>query len=155
MWFRTLVERNNDPDDEYHFNLFSPVIIGREVQAANDILHLNVTTPWFLLNVLSGIATGWVFQLNGDATFSFCKSAVDMIGLGVNSLGKHNHPLCWSIIQHSTEKNRGRYFLCHSTHGGTNNNMVVEVDWPDVKKICPQSSNLGTFLGAMFHLSRR
>ena len=46
---------------------------------------------------------------------------------------------------------RGRYCLCHSTHGGTNNNMGVEVDWRDVKKICPPSSNLGTFLGAMFH----
>ena len=46
---------------------------------------------------------------------------------------------------------RGRYFLCHYTHGGTNNNMGVEVDWRDVKKICPPSSNLGTFLGAMFH----
>ena len=29
--------------------------------------------------------------------------------------------------------------------------MGVEVDWRDVKKICPPSSNLGTFLGAMFH----
>ena len=102
MWLRTLVDLNNNPDDEYHLNLSSPVIIGRDVQAANDILHLNVTSPWFLLNVLRGIATGWVFQFNGDATFSFCKSAVNMIGLRVNSLGKHNHPLCWSIIPHST-----------------------------------------------------
>ena len=30
--------------------------------------------------------------------------------------------------------------------------MGVEVDWRDVKKICPfSSSNLGTFLGALFH----
>ena len=26
-----------------------------------------------------------------------------MIGFGVNSLGKHNHPLCWFIIPRSTE----------------------------------------------------
>ena len=26
-----------------------------------------------------------------------------MIGFGVNSLGNHNHPLCWSIIPHNTE----------------------------------------------------
>jgi hypothetical protein len=36
-------------------------------------------------------------------TFSFCRVAVDMIGLGVNSVGNHNHPLCWSIIPHNTE----------------------------------------------------
>ena len=102
-WFRSLVERNNDPDDEFHLDLFSPVMIGRDIQAGNDILHLNITSPWFLLNVLRGIATGWIFQLNGDATFSFCKSAVNMIGFGVNSLGKHNNPLCWSIIPHQSE----------------------------------------------------
>ena len=68
-WFRSLVERNNDPDDEYHFDLFSAVIIGRDLQPANDILHLNLPSPWLFLNVLRGIATGWIFQLNGDASF--------------------------------------------------------------------------------------
>jgi hypothetical protein len=29
--------------------------------------------------------------------------AVDMIGFGVNSVGNHNYPLCWSIIPHNTE----------------------------------------------------
>ena len=62
MWFQPMVDRNNDPDDAFHFNLFSPVLIGRDVQAANDILHLKVTSPWFLLNFLRGTATGWVFQ---------------------------------------------------------------------------------------------
>ncbi len=42
-------------------------------------------------------------DLNGDATLSFCRVAVDMIALGVNSVGNHNHPLCWSIIPHNTE----------------------------------------------------
>jgi hypothetical protein len=46
---------------------------------------------------------------------------------------------------------RGRYCLCHATHGGSNNNMGVEVDWRDVKKNCAPTSNLGTFLGALFH----
>ncbi len=41
--------------------------------------------------------------MNGDATFSFCRVAVNMIGLGVNSVGNHTHPVCWSIIQHNTE----------------------------------------------------
>jgi hypothetical protein len=33
----------------------------------------------------------------------FCHNAVDKIGFGVNSVGSHNHPLCWSIILHQTE----------------------------------------------------
>jgi hypothetical protein len=66
-------------------------------------VHINLTSLWFLFNLLRVIASGWVFQLNGDATFSFCRVAVDMIGLGVNSVGNHNHPVCWSIIPHNTE----------------------------------------------------
>ena len=64
MWFLSLIDRNNDPDDDFHFKLFHPVIIGSNINAENDILHLNVTSPWFLFNVLRAISTGWVFQLN-------------------------------------------------------------------------------------------
>ena len=46
---------------------------------------------------------------------------------------------------------KGRYCLCHATHGGTNNNMGIEVDWRDIKKICPSSASLATFLGTLFH----
>jgi hypothetical protein len=46
---------------------------------------------------------------------------------------------------------RGRYCLCHSTHGGTNNNMGVEVDWRNFKKICPESSTLATLIGRECH----
>jgi hypothetical protein len=46
---------------------------------------------------------------------------------------------------------RGRYCICHSTHGGTNNNMGTEVDWRDFKKICPASSTLGTLIGCECH----
>jgi hypothetical protein len=46
---------------------------------------------------------------------------------------------------------RGRYCLCHSTHGGTNNNMGVEVDWRDFKEICPPSSTLATLIGCECH----
>jgi hypothetical protein len=66
-------------------------------------MHMNITSLWFLSNILRQIATGWIFQLNADATFGFCRNAVDMIGFGVNSVGAHNHPLCWSIIPHQTK----------------------------------------------------
>jgi hypothetical protein len=58
---------------------------------------------FFTSIVFRQIATRWVCQLNADATFWFCRNAVDMIGFGVNSVGSHIHPLCWSIIPHQTE----------------------------------------------------
>jgi hypothetical protein len=102
-WFKMLVARHNDPEDDFHFNIFSSVVIGRDLNAARHIVQINITSLWFLSNILCRIATRWVFQLNADATFGFCRNAVDMIGFGVNSVGTHSHPLCWSIIPHQTE----------------------------------------------------
>ena len=55
----------------------------------------------------------------------------------------------WYEEHHTGAK--GRYCLCHSTHGGTNNNMGVEVDWRDMAKLCPASSTIGTFIGCLCH----
>ncbi len=78
-------------------DIFGAFIIGREsrdLNAARDIVHINITSLWFLCNSIRQIGTGWVFQLNADATFSFYRAAVDMAGFGVNSVGNHNHSLC-------------------------------------------------------------
>jgi hypothetical protein len=103
-WFHTLLDRDNDPEDDFHFDLFSPVVIGRDINASSDIVHINLTSPWFLFNIFRVIASGWVFQLNVDATFSFCRVAIDMIRviirLGVNSVGNHNHRFV--LVCHST-----------------------------------------------------
>ncbi len=61
-WFKTLVDRNNDPDDEFHFDIFSAFIIGHDVDAAGDIVDMNITLIWFLCNILRPIATGWFFS---------------------------------------------------------------------------------------------
>jgi hypothetical protein len=60
--------------------MYSAFVIDRDLNAARDIVHIRVTSLWFLSNVLRQIATGWLFQLNADATFGFCRNAVDMIG---------------------------------------------------------------------------
>ncbi len=62
-----------------------------------------MSAPWFLLNAIRALETSWVVQLNGDATFGFCRAAVDMIGLSFFSMGGANHPACWSYIPHQTE----------------------------------------------------
>ena len=55
------------------------------------------------MNAIRALETGWTVQLNGDATFGFCRAAVDMIGLGFCAMGGANHPACWSLIPHQTE----------------------------------------------------
>ncbi len=45
---------------------------------------------------------------------------------------------------------RGRYCLCDAGYGGFNNNMGIKVDWRDIKKQCPATASLGTFLGALW-----
>ena len=101
--FRRLADQHNDPLHEFHFDLYGPVVIGYDVKAHRNLLYLSISSIWFLLNIFRSYATGWATQLNGDATFNFCRVDVDMIGLGVNSIGGHNNPLVWSIIPHGSE----------------------------------------------------
>jgi hypothetical protein len=103
FWINSLITRHNDEFDSFHFDLFRPFVIGHDIKPERDIVHINITSPWFMCNVLRQIASGWIFQLNADGTFGFCRHSVDMIGFGVNSVGGHNHPLCWSLIPKSTE----------------------------------------------------
>ena len=58
---------------------------------------------WFLLNAVCPIETGWVLQLNGDATFGLCRADIDMIALGFCSFGGSNNPVCFSYIPHQSE----------------------------------------------------
>ena len=101
--FRRLADQHNDPLHDFHFDLYDPVVIGYDVKAHRNLLYLSISSPWFLMNIFRSYATGWATQLNGDATFKFCRVDVDMIGLGVNSIGGHNNPLVWSIIPHGSE----------------------------------------------------
>ena len=99
----TLIQKHNEEEDGFHLDLFAPVVLAHEIEAARDIIHINISSPWWLLNAFRAINSGWAFQLNADATFNFCRRKVDMIGFGVNSIGGHNHPLCWSLIPDRAE----------------------------------------------------
>jgi uncharacterized protein (DUF2237 family) len=50
---------------------------------------------------------------------------------------------------------RGRYCLCDAGYAGSNNNMGIEVDWRDIKKQCPATASLGTFLGALWEFIKQ
>jgi hypothetical protein len=42
-WFRTLLDRNNDLEDDIHFDFYSPLVIGCNINASGDIVHINLT----------------------------------------------------------------------------------------------------------------
>jgi hypothetical protein len=48
MWFKTLVDRSNDPDGEFHLDRSSAFFLGRYVNVALDIVHINIISLWFL-----------------------------------------------------------------------------------------------------------
>ncbi len=101
--FYAALGKHNDLNDDYCLPLFSAVVIGSAIKPECQAIHINLSAPWFLLNAIRALETGWVVQLNGDATFGFCCSAVDMIGLCFCSMGGANHSACWSYIPHQTE----------------------------------------------------
>ena len=82
--------------------------IRRRVKTARDqlmrqLIQINFANIWFLLNAVRAIETGWVVQLNGDATFGFCRADIDMIALLFCSFGGTNNPVCFSYIPHQSE----------------------------------------------------
>ena len=101
--FYVALRKHNDPDDEYCLPLYSAFVLGSDFKAEREAIHVSVSNAWFLMNAIRALECGWVVQLNGDATFGFCRAAVDMIGLGFCSMGGANHPAVWSYIPHQTE----------------------------------------------------
>ncbi len=70
----TLIQQHNEAERGFHLDLFAHVVIGHEFDAARDIIHINISIPCRQLNAFSAINAGWVFQLNAEATFNFCRS---------------------------------------------------------------------------------
>jgi hypothetical protein len=43
-WLSTLLAVHNDPDHDFHFDIFEPVIIGQDLNPAQDIVFMNMTS---------------------------------------------------------------------------------------------------------------
>ena len=96
--------RHNDPSDDYCLPLHETFVLGFVIKPERQLIQLTISSAHFALNALRALETGWVIQLNGDATFG-CRadSDVDMTELGFNSLGTVNNHACWSLISHQAE----------------------------------------------------
>ncbi len=84
--FANLLEQHTDENSDFHFDLFEPFVIGRDLNAKDDIVYLKFSSIWHLLNFLRNLAAGWLLQLNGDATYKVCRRGVAIYCIGVNSI---------------------------------------------------------------------
>ncbi len=103
-WFQRLIDMHNDEGSPFHFNLFEPFVIGRDLKAKDDIVYLNFSSIWHLCNFLRNLAAGWLLQINGDGTYKVCRRGVAIYCIGVNSIPHINNPVCWAVIPESESK---------------------------------------------------
>ena len=69
--FYAALKRHDDPNDPYCMPLYEAFDFGPDIKPEYQVIHINFANVWFLLNAVSAIETGWIVQLNGDATFWF------------------------------------------------------------------------------------
>ncbi len=87
----------------YHLKLFEFCVIGHEFDAAHDIVRINFSSLWMILNALCAINAGWVFQLNSDVTGNVYRADFELLESSVTSIPAQNNVLCISTIPHATE----------------------------------------------------
>ena len=96
------LHRHNDLHSKHCIPLYTAFVIGFDIKPERQLIQINFANIWFLLNAVRAIETGWIVQLNGDATFGFCRADIDMIALGFCSFGGANKPVCFSYIPHQS-----------------------------------------------------
>ncbi len=50
-WFASLLTEHNDPAFKYYLDLFEPFVIGRDLNLVEDIVYINISSLWFILNI--------------------------------------------------------------------------------------------------------
>jgi hypothetical protein len=58
-WLLTLFKKHID---SFHLGMHEVFVIGKGLEAANDIMYLNFSLLWHLCNVLRNIEAGWGFN---------------------------------------------------------------------------------------------
>jgi hypothetical protein len=96
--FYAALARHNNPAESSCMPLFSAFVIGSDIKAERQLMHINFSSVWLLLNAVRAIETRWAVQLNWDATFGFCSANIDMNALDFCSFGGANNPVCFSYI---------------------------------------------------------
>ena len=85
-------------ETDFHLGMYDVFVIGKCIDATNDIVYLNFSSLWHLCNMLCNMEAGWLLQVNGEAIFNVCRHTIALYSFGVNSFGHVNTPVCWAII---------------------------------------------------------
>jgi len=101
--FRKAVKRHNDPDVPYHIDMFETVCIGHDIDAGSNVLFMALTNIWMLCEIARIRNSNWALQIQGDGTFKLCAENVCLLGLGVNRIGAHFHPIALLIVPDGAE----------------------------------------------------
>ena len=51
-------EKHNDRGSDFHLEMYDAFVIGKDINAAEDIVYLNSSSLWHLCNILRNIAAG-------------------------------------------------------------------------------------------------
>jgi hypothetical protein len=100
--------------------LFEAFVIGRDIDAKDDIVYFNFSSLWHLLNVLRNIAAGWLLHVNWDASYKKCRNTVALFSIGVNSLGHVNNPVCFAIIPETESAE-----ICAGTYNAVKDAVLI------------------------------
>ncbi len=69
---------------DFYLGIHNVFIICKGVDAVNDDVYLNVSSLWYICNVLRNMEAGWLLQLSSDATFNVCRHTVALYSFSVN-----------------------------------------------------------------------
>jgi hypothetical protein len=101
--FSTLIEQHNDPAVDFHLDFFQTVCIGSDIDAQTNTIFIALTNVWMLCEIARVRNSKWALQIQGDGTFKVCVEAVCLLGLGVNRVGAHFHPVALLIVPDGAE----------------------------------------------------
>jgi hypothetical protein len=71
--FYAALARHNDPSYTFCMPLFSAFVIGSGIKAERQLIHINFSSVWLLLNAVLAIGTGWATTIKTRwATTNVC-----------------------------------------------------------------------------------
>ena len=66
---------HSDPSNPYHMDPNVVVVIDKTFDVEEQQIHLNMTTPFKLFNLLQAIASRWsIATIAGDGLYGLCKN---------------------------------------------------------------------------------
>ena len=110
-WFVDKIKKHNADVDSIHDNGLhtrhlqqgTSIVIGKEVDEATKVIHLNISTQHMLLNIFRSINSACELMIAGERIYSLCRNEFEMIIFCTTGLHAETFPLCYSIVPKESE----------------------------------------------------